>query len=432
MSLVLSRERRSARLSASADPSRASVGTPQSSAVAVLRAPGVVLALGGTLLGRLPSAMAPVALLCSVTAEGGGYAKAGTFAAVQGIAAAIGQPVWGRQADRRGHRQILAVSTALTTAAFLLLAAVGTRELLLGLTLTILTGLCAAPLQASLRTRWALLVRLPRDLPAALALDSASAELLYVGGPLLSAWSSRTLSPSAPFYLAAVLGVVGTAAVAGRPGRMPAPSRAAARHWLGPLRSPGIRGLAVILTATGVVIGSVPVAGLVLAQHAHSTALNGGLPAAFAVGALLGGVTFAARRWPGSSTQQLGVALSAFLAGCALLPTAPGPWACLAVVAPGLLLTPVLTTAIVHVDSLVPAELRTEAHALLIGLIGVGEALGAVAAGVVAPTWWPAAGAAGAVALFALTRRHLVSRISPAATGPGAALAAAATPPIGL
>lgn len=69
----------------------------------IMRAHYAVRLLAGTLIGRLPNGMAPLAILLLIQHEGGTLALAGALCALYSLAAALGQPVLGRLVDRHGQ-----------------------------------------------------------------------------------------------------------------------------------------------------------------------------------------------------------------------------------------------------------------------------------------------------------------------------------------
>src|SRR4051794_28436097 len=81
--------------------------------------------LGGTLLGRLPNGMGPLAIILFTRAHGGGYTLSGVLSALYGLAMAAGQPVLGRAMDRFGQPRILAPGALSAAAGFALLAVFG-------------------------------------------------------------------------------------------------------------------------------------------------------------------------------------------------------------------------------------------------------------------------------------------------------------------
>ncbi|MCW2858312.1 MAG: major facilitator superfamily 1, partial [Actinoallomurus sp.] len=94
-----------------------------------LRRPYAARLLGGTLLGRLPNGMGPLAIVLFARAHGGGYTLAGVLSALYGLAMAVGQPVLGRAMDRFGQPRILATAAVAAAAGFAALAVAGLRPL---------------------------------------------------------------------------------------------------------------------------------------------------------------------------------------------------------------------------------------------------------------------------------------------------------------
>ena len=377
---------------------------------AVLSTRPIPRLLAGTLLGRLPSAMAPTLVLLAVVAQGGGFARAGALSALQSAAASTGQPLLARLAERRGTRLVLASATAAASGALLALAVTGTRVLPAAAVLVTLSGLCAPPLQSCLRSAW------PRLLPdldtqrTALALDTASAEALYIGAPLLSAAAVFALSPAAGFAAAAAAGIAGSAIVL----RVPSPRPVADTRrggLLGPLRTPVLLALLPAHLGLGVAIGTLPLAAVVIAGDSHRVALTGVLPGAFFLASVLGAVLYGARSRRGSPRAHLLVLTGAFTGCWSVLPlpavaTRP-PLALAAVLAPGLWLAATLAAGQLVLLSAVPPHVRAEASAWSIAALGFGEAAGAAACGATArtldPTLWPLLGALLALMALLLT-----------------------------
>ncbi|WP_051816778.1 MFS transporter [Kitasatospora sp. NRRL B-11411] len=224
---------------------------------AVLGSPHVARLLGGTLIGRLPTGMAPIAILLLVRAEHGPLALAGLLGALYALASAIGQPLLGRLADRHGQRAVLYASAPAASAAFLLMPATGpVRHPVLAALVVVVAGLATPPLEACLRALW------PRVLPdaalrrIALSLDSGSQGLVFVAGPLLAAGITAGAGVLAALAATAALGLLGAAlVVTSAPCARWTPSVPAGRgHWAGPLRVPGLRVLFATLAGTGVAL----------------------------------------------------------------------------------------------------------------------------------------------------------------------------------
>lgn len=370
----------------------------------VLATPLVPRLLAGTLIGRLPSAMAPVLVLLAEVHHHAGLSTAGLMAALQALAASLGQPLLARQADRRGHRMVLAWSTVATSLVFAALA-LAPRPLVVTAVLVGLSGLLAPPLQACQRARWQQLVP-PAARETAVTIDTSSAEMVYITAPLLAAAAVYRTGPASGYLLAAVLGVVGTAVVCTAPA--PPPPASAARDLLGPLKSTVMRWMLPIHLCIGAAIGTVPLAGLLIANRSGNSSAAGLVPALYACGSLLGGLLYGARRWPGSAPARLLTATVLLAATWLPVLFCTAPWtAGLAAILPGAALTPTLTCAQYLTQLLAPGQ-QAEASAWLIAALGTGEAVGVGAAGHWPATWWPmlAAGLAALTLATAQIRLH--------------------------
>ncbi|MFD7908572.1 MFS transporter [Kitasatospora sp. NPDC059747] len=377
---------------------------------AVLGSPHVARLLGGTLIGRLPTGMAPIAILLLVRAEHGPLALAGLFGALYGLAAAVGQPVLGRLVDRHGQTRILVPATIAASAAFLLLPCTGpARHPVLAALAVVVAGLSTPPLEAGLRALWPVLLPDQDRQRAALALDSSTQGLVFVAGPLVAAGFAAGAGAPAALVATAALGLLGTGlVVTAEPSRTWVPTTPGGRvHWMGPLRVPGLRVLFAALIGTGVALGAVNVLALSAAERHHAGWLAGVMPAALSLGSMLGGLAYGRHAWPGAPSRHLVAASIGFAAGW--LPLLPDPAPAVAVlgaVLPGTFLAPLLTASFLTVDRLAPEGENTEAFAWLIACIGVGQAVGtALASLATAPLLVAAVPLAGAGAALWLLHR---------------------------
>lgn len=367
----------------------------------VLCAPRVAPLMAGTLVGRLPAAMAPLAVL--IAASGAGYARAGVLSALQALSAAVSQPLLARVADRRGQRTLLAGCTAVTSTAFAALALVGV-DAGAAAVLVLLTGAAAPPWQACLTGRFDQLLA-PSAHTSAFALDAAATEALYLIAPLLAA-SLTLASPRAAFAAMAVLGAAGAAlvlaAAPAAPGRGPTPG-----DWLGPLRLAGIRALLPLHLAVGACFGAVSLAAVSLAARCHVPALSGILPACVFAGSMIGALLYGARPSPakGSAPHLLRLT-TALTAAWLLLPALEDSalGAAAAALSAGTCIAPLLTCGRMLASRIAPTGSRSEAAGWLIAALGVGEAAGTVAAAcmlrVLSAAYCPLACAALSLALL--------------------------------
>ena len=397
--------------------SPASAPAPRITYGAVLGSPYVARLLVGTLTGRLPNGMAPVALLLWVTATGGSIAFGGLLSALYGLSSAVSQPVKGRLMDRHGQTAVHLPATLLNSALLVSLPVAGVHgRPALAAALVVAAGLSTPPLEAGLRALWPSVLHTPQLRHAALALDTGTQGLLYIVGPLLVAALASAYSPSLALAVTATLGLLGTATVASAPPSRrwrPAPPSGPGAGTGRRLGSPGLVLLFGALAGIGFAIGALNVWSIAMAERHGHDMLAGIIPAAFSAGSLLGGLVYGRRTWTGTTSGRLITAGAAFLAGWLPLLALLGPYAATcAVVVPGAFLTVVVACAFVTTDGLTPAGRTSEAYAWLILSLGTGQATGTALGGrlaehPLASAALPAAGAAFALTILLAARPRL-------------------------
>ncbi|MFC5144335.1 MFS transporter [Streptomyces aureoversilis] len=381
----------------------------------LLRGPHVTRLLLGSLVGRLPSAMASVAVPLALRQAGASYGFVGVAVGVFAIASAIGGPLLGRLVDRAGQPLVL-LPTALVAAVGFAVVAIAPGSRTAVLAGVALAGAATPPLEPCLRALWPDIVA-PGKLEAAYALDSASQELVFVGGPLVVAGGVAVASPEAALWAGALLGIAGVLVVATAPPARVWKAPARSGDWLGPLRSRGLVVLLTGLTGAGVAIGTLNV---LVVHYAEDHRLPGGAPtllALNALGALIGGLAYGAvRHWRVAPPRRTLLLMLGLTAGYGLLCLLPAPpFMAGLMILTGLFLAPVLTVVFVLVGELAPAGTVTEAFAWLVTLMTAGVALGSAVVGTVletaGPTWAASCGAAGlavGVLVILAGQAHLV------------------------
>lgn len=353
----------------------------------LLTAPHILRLLTGAVVGHLPVAMAPLALLQAVRADGGSLAAASLLAALYGLGAAVGQPIWGRLLDRHGPALALLTTCVTSTTAFTALAYVSAADQFTAATaLTVVAALFTPPLEAAARVLWPEVTTTQDEFRAVLGLDASAQEIVFIAGPLLVLGTTAAAGPHAALAAAAVIGIVGTlvflTAPPARARRTPARTAMPQGSWLGPLYAPGPRALALALLGAGIALGALNVAALELADQYAASALATLIPAALAVGSLTGGLVYGRRRWPGTAWTHLLTAGCGLLAGLVLFAAAPLPaLTVLAAAAPGLFLAPLLVIVFASLDHLTLPGTLGEAAATMIACLGLGQAAGTALAG---------------------------------------------------
>jgi MFS family permease len=168
------------------------------------------------LFARLPLAMLTVGTLTLVTSNSGSYALGGTAAGAVGIGSALGAPVLGSLADRRGQRSVLFLAAVFNTAAVVLLILTASAMAPAGfpavvLAAAFLAGASCPQVGPLARVRWMALTsqgNAPdnrRDLDTALSYESTADEVTFVLGPALVGILASLLAPWLPLALAAAM-----------------------------------------------------------------------------------------------------------------------------------------------------------------------------------------------------------------------------------
>lgn len=337
-----------------------------------------------SMVGRLPTAMATLAVLLLVREQGGDYTLAGTLAAAFTAGAAIGQPLLARVVDRRGQARVLSAAVLTSTVSFVVLAISGADHPVVSSIAAAIAGLATPPLEPCLRALWPRVIPDGAALRAAFSLDVGLQEIVFVVGPLLAVAGVAAFGHAGGVYGCAVLGAAGTAGfVATRTSRhwQPAPMTGARGS---PLRHGVLVRIFLVSLASGVPVGALGIVAAAFAERHGNTSITGWALAANATGALAAGLFGAVRPLTRAGSGLLTVAGLALALG--YLPLAVqmpvAPWIVLAVVS-GLALPVVLSLAFQRVQLLCPPNLLTEANAWVVTAFAFGAATAALLAGVV-------------------------------------------------
>ena len=375
-----------------------------------LAGPGFI-ALG--LFARLPLAMLTLGTLTLVTSVSGSYALGGTAAGAVGIGSALGAPLLGSLADRRGQSPVLLTAAVLNTAA--VAAVILTASVLAGpgaawawvLAAAFAAGASSPQVGPLARVRWmALTTESPgpdgtqahakQDLDTALSYESTADEVTFVLGPALVGVLASLAAPWLPLALAAAMTIVLVPAFAGHPTHLavrPHPKAAAARASRpGGALGGGARGSAGIrpsvalpvlaMVCMGTFFGSTQAALSSFSAGFSGSELAGLLYAAMGLSSAAAALSVA--YWPQRFTLSwrwtLSAALMAALAFLLLVPSSlAGMVAVLLVL--GLPVGPVMVTVFAAGGAVAPAHrLGTVMTALASGIVA-GTALGSSAGG---------------------------------------------------
>lgn len=366
------------------------------------------------LLYRVTTSMLNLALLVTVT-QRYGYPAAGVLVMVYAVSNAVVGPVRGRAADRREPRQVmlwlLSGHTVAWAGLFVGLLTAAPLGMLLAAAAAL--GVTVPPAGPVVRGLWPRIVP-AEQLPTAYAFDGALSTAMFLAGPMIAGGLLLVLAPPAVVGLTGVLKLTGDLLVAIAPALRHRPeSEPVSGGFFGPLANGRVRLLLVLIVLDTFAFGCLEVAA-VAAASGQGTA--GVFTSSLALGAVVSGLGYGARTWPGSPRTQLvvlhvggavvlagSIGVTGF-AGTALIVLVAAMY-----VLYGLVNAPVETVKQMLVGDVTPEGQRIEAFAWVFGVMWAGFGIGATVAGSLVSDGEPggalyAAAAAQAVAaLVALT-----------------------------
>lgn len=394
--------------------------------VSVLRTQHTGYLLLTSLLGRLPGAMAALAIVQLVQSTSGDFTFAGLITATFVVAGAVGQPLLSRLVDRLGQVAVLAVSGVLSFLSFTGMALTVEPAPWVAVGLAAAAGISTPPLEPALRALWPRLVSPGRQLKAAYSLDAGAQEIIFIVGPLLTVAGIAVFGPVGNLLFAGGLGLVGALAFV----LNPAPRAASAERrrdttarsrGRSPIRIPAVARVAALTFGIGFPIGTLTIVATATETARADAGLAGWILAVNAVGALIGATAVGIR--PLGSTPERLLPLCGALLAVGYLPLAitglPTMAYLVAAGVSGLMLPPTLGQVFERVAELSPPDALTEANgwvvsAMTLGIGGGTLVTGAIvgAEGTSAVTWivLGASALTALLALVALPRRSAPAR----------------------
>ena len=353
----------------------------------VLATPHALYLLLTALIGRLPTAMAALAIVQLVRLQGGDFAFAGVLTSVYVLSGAVGQPILGRMVDRLGQTGILVVSGIAGAGGFVAMAIGGADAPALGLAGALVAGLFTPPIEPSLRSLWPRMVPEGPKLKAAYSLDAGAQELVYIAGPLLTVAGIAAFGATGNLIFAGALGLVGTLAFAAdRLSRSVRPEVVGDTKRASPMRTNALQRIVIFQFGIGFPLGMLAIGVTAFGELRDIPEFAGWALSANAVGALVGATVSAMR--PSKRPPHRLLALYGVLFAVGYLPLAIAglheiAWLVLAVIA-GIMLPPTLAQVFDYVQQTTAPEGLTEANAWVISSFNVGAAAGTTIAGFIA------------------------------------------------
>jgi MFS family permease len=349
----------------------------------VLRKPGAFKTLGFGMVGRIPLAMNPVAIILLISSTKDSFAEAGLASGAYTLAGALVGPRIGRLADRFGSRKVLFPITLIHIASMLWLIKVSHGALIWIMIAGALTGATLANIGSYTRTRWSRALTDRKELTTALSIESVLDEISFVGGPALAGLLFVQFSPSfAPLAGLALL-VLGAAGL-GLSSSHHDISANPEKRQSGLLGIFMVKPLLISLVALGCVFGGNTVAILGVAKETGNESQGGLLVALYSLGSLVAGTLYGMHHWKSLPSVRYFYAL-AFMTTATLGPVFIHSYGVLAylVMLSGAAISPTLIAANALLKELVPSDRLNEAFSFIGAAISIGITIGSAVAGAI-------------------------------------------------
>lgn len=353
----------------------------------VLAHPGAKAFSAAALLGRFPMSMVGLGIVLLVQERTGSYGLAGTVSATLVLAQAAFAVLQGRWVDSFGQARVLPLAVSVFGSALILMMIAVEREWPSALTYVFaaIAGASLPPVGASVRTRWAYLVKNPSEVQTAFALEAVLDEVVFVFGPVLVTLLATSWDPVAGLAVAVATGVIGTLAFAFQRDTEP-PARG--RRRSGTPREPMPWGLVVPLIVVclllGALFGAAEVTTVAFAEEQGVRWAAGWLLAAWSLGSLVAGVATGAVVWrKGPDTRLRWGSAAMAMAMAPLMFVQSVPVMAVVLLLGGVAIAPTMIATMTLVEQGVPSSRLTEGMAILHTGIVAGVAPGAGIAGFV-------------------------------------------------
>ncbi|MET9676043.1 MFS transporter [Streptomyces sp. NPDC006482] len=334
-----------------------------------------------TVAGRLPIAMAPLALVFLVRERPGGYTLGAALAAAYVIGEIVAAPVLGLRLDAERARPQLVVGLVVGAVGFAGLGLAPDAHPVVLAALALVAGAGPGAVPGALRALLTSMVP-ERAVTQAMSMESMLTFVVWAAAPALATGLALGVGPAVPLLLQAALLALSVAGMWLLPAgwtvepqeKGTSARRALLRAW--PVYVLGAAGLGLLALAELILPA-------LLEQRGIAIGWAGPLLAGFSIGSAVGAFVYGLRgHWPGPLAVQSVVLLLAVSAGVALVAVLPWTAAIgVALVAAGLLQAPAMLTRNLALRLLLPPSALAAGYSVMYAAVGAGYAASGALAG---------------------------------------------------
>ncbi|TCT35729.1 putative MFS family arabinose efflux permease [Providencia alcalifaciens] len=344
----------------------------------------IQFALAG-LLARLALPMMGIGIITMLSILQGSYALAGGVSATFVLTYALLSPQISRQVDSHGQFRVLPLVTFISVLGMGLIVAstwLGLSYIWLFLG-AFLSGFMPS-MSAMIRARWSQIYKGDPLLQTAYSLETVFDDLTFIAGPPLSVGLTVVLFPQAGIMIAGILLLVGVLLLVSQRKTEPA---LVDKHQImstkaSILRLPSLQLLIILMISLGVIVGTVDILSVTLAQIQGQPAMASLVLSLYAIGSCVMGVVFGGMRLSMPLPRML--LISGVLTLLSIIPLlwVGGIWSLSMVMfISGLFFAPTMIIGMSLVENIVPDHRLTEGMTWLLAGLNIGVAFGAMLSG---------------------------------------------------
>ncbi|MEX9947115.1 MFS transporter [Providencia alcalifaciens] len=341
-------------------------------------------ALAG-LLARLALPMMGIGIITMLSMLQGSYALAGGVSATFVLTYALLSPQISRQVDSHGQFRVLPLVTFISVLGMGLIVAstwLGLSYIWLFLG-AFLSGFMPS-MSAMIRARWTQIYKGDPLLQTAYSLETVFDDLTFIAGPPLSVGLTVALFPQAGIMIAGILLLLGVLLLVSQ--RKTEPTLIDNHQMMSKKTSilclPSLQLLIILMISLGVIVGTVDILSVTLAQIQGQPAMASLVLSLYAIGSCVMGVVFGGMRISMPLPRML--LISGVLTLLSIIPLlwVTGIWS-LAIVMfiSGLFFAPTMIIGMSLVENIVPDHRLTEGMTWLLAGLNIGVAFGAMLSG---------------------------------------------------